>query len=281
MKKKIIQGFFKKNKRPKQSSAIEEKVKSKTFSISHDYSDRIAEVSTVLNPKTGAKYEELYKKTIQTESEIHNIIKQFDTPVAHFTAELTTINEINQTLFVTTIEGFDKTFNNTQMRDELVQSFRSKVDKNILEKIVHYENSLNLIQIKLLEIRLSPFDTSIIDGYISSLKALHYKIEKRSGLVSNKHSIIAQNIMSNLLPSLIKTWNMSRKSEEKREVEAQFEQLIFFLEGQLAALDNTADPSCDSLSLSFNCDAQLETDNVSQQIGKNDIYIKSLISNWC
>lgn len=241
---------------------------------------RIFEALKVLSTTTGQRYADLRKAAAETESEIHSISKEFDIPLESFSNELIKLNEITNVFFPTTLDSFDKTFKNTQMRTELTQVFRAKIEKNILIKIHRYEEAIEAIRIKLLETRLSPFDTSIIDGYISNLHMLHQKIKAKSGSVTNKHLVIAQNIISNLLPSLVNTWGMSDNEKDRAEVQSHFEQLVAFLEEQLSALDGSEPSGGDPLLLTLDSGTEIDSNALHQQISRNGQYIKLLKSEW-
>ena len=132
--------------------------------------------------------------------------------------------------------------------------------------------------------RLSPFDTSGIDGYVEKAHLLNHKIGTSSGVMTNKHLIISQSVIKDLLPSLVKTWSMADTPEQKNSIESQFEELILFLESQLAALEVSDSASkiapTNQQLLSLDISSDMSLTELNSKIGQNGQYIKILKEQW-
>lgn len=249
-----------------------------------DLSERFAPALKVLSPPVGVRFQNLYTSVVELSYEVENISKDFNVPVANFSDELALINEIVNVFYPTTIANCAKTFGNTTLTKELQAVFQEKVERSIVYKISSYEDSIKKIHIRLLELRLSPFDTSTIDGYVEKAHLLNHKISSSSGAITNKHLIISQSVIKDLLPSLIKTWSMADTPEQKSDAEGQFEELIMFLEGQLSSLEVGDSaliekaPNEKLLSLEVGGDVSLT--ELNSKIGENGQYIKILKEQW-
>lgn len=246
--------------------------------------DKLAPALNVLSPPIGVRFKNLYASVVDLSYEMENISKDFHVPTSNFSDELALINEVVNVFYPTTIANCEKTFSNTTLTKELQAVFQEKVERSIVHKIRSYEEAVKKINIRLLEMRLSPFDTSGIDGYVEKAHLLNHKIGTSSGVMTNKHLIISQSVIKDLLPSLVKTWSMADTPEQKNSIESQFEELILFLESQLAALEVSDSASkiapTNQQLLSLDISSDMSLTELNSKIGQNGQYIKILKEQW-
>ncbi|MBO6224998.1 MAG: hypothetical protein J6N72_06060 [Psychrobacter sp.] len=249
-----------------------------------DLNERFEPALNAFSTPTGIRFKKLYASVVDLSYEIENVSKDFNIPSSNFADELALINEIVNVFYPTTIANCQKTFTNTTLTKDLQIAFQEKIERTIIYKIRSYEDSIKKINMQLLEMRLSPFDTSGIDKYVDQAHFLHHKISTNSGVMTNKHLIISQSVIKDLLPSLIKTWSLASSSEQKKKIEGQFEELISFLQGQLRALE-VSDSSTKSLPLnqqllSLDVSSDIGLTELDSKIGQNGQYIKILQDKW-
>lgn len=249
-----------------------------------DLDEKFAPALDVLSAPVGNRFKSLYASVVDLSYEIENISNDFNVPSSNFDEELAVINEIVNVFYPTTLANCEKTFSNTTLTKDLRMAFQEKVERSLVYKIRTYEDSIKRFNMNLLEMRLAPFDTSGIDEYVKEAHLLHHKITVNSGTIANKHLIISQSVMKDLLPSLIKTWSMAGTSEQKANIEQQFEQLINFLKSQLSALETNKESIKSAISeqklLSLDVGNEINLNELNSKIGQNGQYIKMLQDQW-
>lgn len=249
-----------------------------------DLDEKFAPALDVLSAPVGNRFKSLYASVVDLSYEIENISNDFNVPSSNFDEELAVINEIVNVFYPTTLANCEKTFSNTTLTKDLRMAFQEKVERSIVYKIRSYEDAIKRFNMNLLEMRLAPFDTSGIDPYVKEAHLLHHKITLNSGAIANKHLIISQSVMKDLLPSLIKTWSMATAPEQKASIEQQFEQIINFLKSQLSALEtnkkSVQSVAAEQKMLSLDIGNEVSLNELNSKIGQNGQYIKMLQDQW-
>ena len=249
-----------------------------------DLDEKFAPALDVLSAPVGNRFKSLYASVVDLSYEIENISNDFNVPSSNFDEELAVINEIVNVFYPTTLANCEKTFSNTTLTKDLRMAFQEKVERSIVYKIRSYEDAIKRFNMNLLEMRLAPFDTSGIDPYVKEAHLLHHKITLNSGAIANKHLIISQSVMKDLLPSLIKTWSMATTPEQKASIEQQFEQIINFLKSQLSALEtnkkSVQSVAAEQKMLSLDIGNEVSLNELNSKIGQNGQYIKMLQDQW-
>ena len=249
-----------------------------------DLDEKFAPALDVLSAPVGNRFKSLYASVVDLSYEIENISNDFNVPSSNFDDESALINEIMNVFYPTTLANCEKTFSNTTLTKDLRMAFQEKVERSIVYKIRSYEDAIKRFNMNLLEMRLSPFDTSGIDPYVKEAHLLHHKITLNSGAIANKHLIISQSVIKDLLPSLIKTWSMATAPEQKASIEQQFEQIINFLKSQLSALEtnkkSVQSVAAEQKMLSLDIGNEVSLNELNSKIGQNGQYIKMLQDQW-
>lgn len=239
-------------------------------------------VVRLLTRSYAPKFVETYQTALHLQSELINASKEFNVSESYFSDDLIIISEILDVYYPDVVAKSKKALSNTNMFEQIKDKFQQDMQKSIVSNIEQFGFKIKRINNKILALRLSAFDTTDIDPYIASAKGLHRQIKLGSGDWSNKHLVIANSVINELLPSMIDSWALSNDPEQREFVLDNFKEMVDFLQSQLDALQGASYNSIENNNpkLALELDRAVDLGELNIQIQKQSQYIKNLKNHW-
>ncbi len=252
--------------------------------IPQDTKEVLAPAIELLNRNKVGEFINLYDDTRMLKAELASAIKEFNVSDSYFADDIALVSDILDGFYPDVVAKSKKTLSNTRMIEQIKEAFQNEMEDSIFSNVALFKVHVRRSNEKIMTLRLSAFDTSGVDQYIQAANKLHNKIKSGSGEWSNQHLVISTSVVTDLLPSLIKSWSLSTSADEKQIVIGQFKDLVAFLEKQLSTLKGTLSEIKQNAKAANNGSLELNNGAGNTELGakiaRDTEYLKSLEKHW-